>query len=136
MTPGPLETQFFTRYKFEKDFSRPGRTLQTVKVGDVYISRLGLDPSKVIGNIYYEKTNIIFFVERGRIRLHCKQINTGEDKETVVNPGDAVVHLPPYTAFSLENMENDETIIMFFSNKPLRSGEHDHPVTSQDVVDL
>lgn len=129
MTLNTFNSQFFTRYKFEKDFGRPGRSLQTVKVGGVHITRVCLDPNILIGDIYYKETNLIFFVERGRIKMKCCQINTNIEKETIIHPGEAVIHIPPFTAFTFENLESDEAVLLFFSDKRIRSDdEHDFAV--------
>lgn len=130
MPVGRSHKQFITRYKFQKDRSRLGRSLYSVKVGDVHISRLVVQPQKKIGNSYYKKTNIVFFVEYGRVRMKCVQVNTKEEKEMMLTPGNGIIHLPPYTALAFKNLARKrEAILIFFSNKALRgSDEYDFEV--------
>ena len=123
MIPGIKQKRFITRYRFEKDMSRPGRSLQCVKVGDVYITRLVVSPSKLLGNLYYKQTNLIFFVEMGRIKLKCVQMNTKEEREMTIGPGDGIIHLPPYVAMAIKNVSKKKSVLIMLSNKPLRSDD-------------
>jgi len=113
------ELQFITRYKFDKDRSKPGRSLQSVKVGDVYISRIEVEPYHVLGNLYYKTANIIFFLERGRVQMKCIQMNTEKENESVIHPGDGIIHIPPYTAMAWRNLESDPAVVMMISNKTI-----------------
>lgn len=128
------KTSFITKYKFDKDQSRPGRTVKSVCVGGVYISRVSIDPHRVAGNIYYEQTNIIFFVERRRLKMKCIQINTGEEKEMVIEAGDGVIHIPQYTAFAFKNIEDESCVLIIMSNRPLRSGDGRDLIIYQDKL--
>jgi hypothetical protein len=116
-------TRFITRYRFEKDRSRPGRSLQCVKVGGVYISRLVIESGQKIGNVYFKQTNIIFFVEVGKLYMKCIQVNTKQGKEIILSPAEGIVHLPPYVALGFKNTEKDDAVVIMFSNKALRSGD-------------
>ena len=121
MSTDDAPTRFITRYKFEKDRSRPGRSLQCVKVGGVYISRVVIEPGKSIGDIYFKQTNIILFVEVGQLVMKCVQVNTKQEKEMLLGPDEGIVHLPPYVALGLKNNQKKEAVVIMFSNKALRS---------------
>ena len=69
--------QFITSYKFTKDRSKPGRILEWVKVGEVFISRIVIDPGMTLSNIYNKETNVIMFVEKGRLKSKFVHIETG-----------------------------------------------------------
>ncbi|MFH1286280.1 MAG: hypothetical protein ABII02_00830 [Candidatus Magasanikbacteria bacterium] len=114
-------TKFITRYAFEKDKSRPGRSLQSVKVGGVFISRLEVEPGKVVGNIYYEKTNLIFFVERGQLDFKSLQLNTGERDERFFRSGDGIIHVPPNVALAFYNRFSNLAVVIMLSDQPVRS---------------
>lgn len=117
-------TKFVTRYPFAEDKSREGRTLQTVRIGGVYISRVEIDPDAVVANLYFQTTNFIFFVESGRLKAKFEQVNTKESKETVMEQGSGIMHVPPQNVFALKNLSKEESsIIVVFSDKPLRSGD-------------
>ncbi|MBT3418915.1 MAG: cupin domain-containing protein [Candidatus Magasanikbacteria bacterium] len=113
--------QFITEYQFKQDRRRKGRLLDWVKVGDVYISRLTLKDKAIIGNLYYRSTDVVFFVEKGKIKTKFVQAITEEEKEMVVGPGDGIIHLPPYVAFSFKNIRVKESVLIMISDKPLRS---------------
>lgn len=135
MTRKNAPTHFITRYKFEKDRSRPGRSLQCVKVGGVYIFRLVIEPGQVVGNIYFKQTNIIFFVEVGRLHVRCIQVNTTEEKEMMIDPSGGIIHLPPHVAVGFKNTRKENAVVIMFSDKALRSGdEYDYEVYEENVL--
>jgi mannose-6-phosphate isomerase-like protein (cupin superfamily) len=123
MMPSPQQKRFMRRYRFEKDTSRPGRSLQCVKVGDVYVTRLVIDPGKILGNLYYKQTNLIFFVEYGRLEMKCVQVHTKEEAEMLIGPGEGIIHLPPYVGIGLKNFGKKKAVLIMLSNKPLRSDD-------------
>ena len=116
-------SQFITRYKFSEDKSKPNRTLDTAKVGGVYVSRLTMQPGVVSGNLYHKETNIIFFVTKGKVRSEFVDIKTEEMQVVVSEPGSGIVHHPPGIAIAAANVSDDESVMVFFSNKPLRADD-------------
>lgn len=115
--------QFITLYNFAQDKSKPGRLLQSVKVGDVYISRLQIKPRVITANFYHKLTNTILFVERGRVRMKFIQTQTKEEKEMILEPGSGIVHFPPYVAVANKNIGREIATVILFSDKPFRSGD-------------
>ncbi len=41
-----------------------------------------------------------------------------------MKPGENVIHIPPYVARSIKNVGLDEALVVFFSNKKLRSDDN------------
>ena len=122
------EIQFIRQYRFveiPEDVSKAGRRLKTVRVGEVYVSHLTIEPGVVTGNLYHKDTNIILLVMSGRVQFTFVQVNTKERKEIYLRPGDSIVHVPPHTAIASKNVHFEPSVVLFFSNRPLRSGD-DH----------
>ena len=115
--------KFITRYPFSEDKSKAGRSLRTVRVGGVYISRLEIEPHALVANLYYKTTNFIFFVEIGRLKVKFVQVNTKEEKEMTIAPEDGIMHVPPGNAFACKNLDNTKAVMIVFSDQPLRSGD-------------
>lgn len=123
------KTHFIRHYKFKEDKSKPGRVLEWVKVGDVYVSRLFIQPGVVTANFYHKETNTIMFVEEGRVKMKYVQVNTGKSKEMVMTPGSGIVHMPHYVAVANKNIGRDVAVVILLSDKPFRSGDdYDFPI--------
>ncbi len=123
---------FIKKYSF-KELSTSGRSfLESVKVGDVYISRQVIEPGNISGNHYHKETNTIFFIEQGKVRVKFKQVHTGEEKSFVMQPGDGIVHVPTYVAVASKNIGKEEAIVILLSNKAFRSGDdYDMPIIEE-----
>jgi len=124
-------TQFITRYKSQEDRSKPRRVLDTIKVGEMYIGRLALEPDAVAANMYHEKTNLILFVTAGLIRFKFVQIDSGQSEEFEADPSFGVVHQPYRSAAALRNTHLAESVLFIFSNRPLRRDD-DYPYSIYD----
>lgn len=109
-----------THYPFQQDRRKPGRLLETVKVGGVWISRVTIDPGVITGNLYHQKTSVMMFVTQGRLRFKFVQINTGEQKEFEMERGRGLIHLPPYVAIADKNIGKDPAVVYYLSNHPFR----------------
>ncbi len=114
---------FVTEYKFNRDPSKPGRVLETVRIGEVYISRLEIEPGVVTANFYHKRTNTILFVERGKVFMKFVQVVTHETKEIVMEPGSSIVHLPTMVAIANKNIGRETAIVILFSDQQFRSGD-------------
>lgn len=114
---------FIRRYVFEKDYSKPGRLLETVKIGDVWVSRLEILPGVVTGNFYHKETNTVMFVERGKVLMGFVQTQTRQRKEIIMEPGMGIIHMPTLVATANKNIGKDTAIIILFSDRPFRSGD-------------
>ena len=112
---------FIQIFQFIRDDSRSGRVLSTVRIGDVYMSRMVIEPGVVIGNFYHKETYIMLYVEYGSVLIGLEHIETKERKEIQFRPGEDVIHISPLVARSIKNVGLDEAVIVFFSNKKLRS---------------
>lgn len=117
-------TNFVSIFQFESDKSKPGRTLGTVRIGDVYMTRLVISPGVITGNYYHKRTKIMFYVESGHIQVGFENVKTRERKEMVARPAKQIFHLPPYVSLATKNIGNEDAIIVYFSNKPLRSEDN------------
>ena len=119
-TPNP----FIQIFQFNHDDSRPGRILSTVRIGDVYMSRMTIEPGVVIGNFYHKETFIMLYVEYGSVLIGLEHIEKKERKEIQMKPSEQVIHIPPFVARSIKNVGLDDALIVFFSNKKLRSDDN------------
>lgn len=127
--------QFITRYKSQEDRSKPGRILDTIKVGEVYVARLALQPGAVAGNLYHKKTNAILFVTRGRVRCTFVQVESYEAEEFEADPQFGIIHQPPLSALAIRNIDDAESIVFCFSNRPLRKDDdYDFPILSETGI--
>jgi len=115
--------KFVTHYPFSEDRSRDERILKSVRVGGVYVSRLEVKPQAVIGNIYYQTTNLIFFVEKGECDVKFVQMSSRSELEKTLTPGQGIMHVPPKNAFAIKNTSNENGVVIVFSDKPLRAGD-------------
>ena len=96
--------QFIRHYQFEKDESKTGRTLETAKVGDVFITKLTIEPRAITGNLYHKETQVILFVSKGKVLFRFVQVNTGQVKDMIIHPEQGIIHVPPYTALASKNL--------------------------------
>src|SRR3989344_755171 len=103
MDPMEEGRQFITRYKSQEDRSKPHRVMDTIKVGEVYVSRLAMEPGAVAGNLYHKETNAIVFVTRGCARLKFVQVKSGAAEELDADPSFGIIHQPPYSAIGIRN---------------------------------
>ncbi len=123
------DDHFITWYKFTEDRSRPRRVLLGARIGGVYVAELILEPGAVAGNHYHKKTNSIFLVGRGKIRGGFERVDDGERLDFTAEPGSGIMHLPPKTAVAIKNVVADKTVVIFFANRPFRSGDDvDFPI--------
>lgn len=113
---------FITKYRFNRDETHTTRILESVRVGGVYISRLIIKPHATIGNVYLTDTNIVFFVQIGKLRVKFMHPNGTEKKEFIMDSDDGIVHIPANVAFAMKNLEDTESVAVSFSDRPL----HDH----------
>ncbi|HAZ28169.1 MAG TPA: hypothetical protein DCY48_00105 [Candidatus Magasanikbacteria bacterium] len=114
---------FLQIFLFVDDASKTGRVLSTAKIGEVYMSRLTIEPGIVTGNLYSKETNIMFFVERGSVIAEFEHIETKVRKHIEMKPGKNAVHVFPYVARAIKNVGHNEAVLIFFSNRRLRSGD-------------
>ena len=115
---------FLQIFKFQKDESIPGRVLSSAKIGDVYMARITIAPGQVTGNKYHKETRRMFYVARGRVRGVFENISTKERRELLIEPLKQAFHLPENVALAFKNEGKGEAVIIFFSNKPVRSDDN------------
>jgi len=120
------QQQFITKYTFHKDETIPNRVLESVRVGGVQISRIIIKPKAIIGNIYRSETNAVYFTQVGNVEMKFMKIDGSMEKTFHLGPNDGIIHLPPNVAFAIRNLEDTESVMVAFSDRPL----HDH---SDDV---
>ncbi|HYE59691.1 MAG TPA: hypothetical protein VEA18_00710 [Candidatus Kapabacteria bacterium] len=116
-------------FRFEESTRKPGRVLSSVRIGDVYMSRLTIEPGITTGNYFHKKTKVMFYVERGDVLASFEHVKTGEKKKLVIVPDKHVIHVPPFVAHATKNVGKRKAVLVFFSNKALRSEDcFDHRV--------
>lgn len=120
-------TDFVDIFHFKPDRSKPGRVLDTAKIGDVYMSRLVIDPGVTTGNYFHKKTRVMFYVGGGDVLAGFEHVHTGEKKEMMVNYAKEVIHVPPYVALATKNVGHEQAILIFFSDRPIRDKEDCYP---------
>ena len=64
-----MKNEFITKYNFNKDTSKAGRILESVKVGKIYISRVVMKPGVITGNYYHKETSSMYMVEAGKVKF-------------------------------------------------------------------
>ncbi|MFZ2189895.1 MAG: hypothetical protein WA057_05370 [Candidatus Magasanikiibacteriota bacterium] len=118
-----IKKEFITKYNFSKDTSKAGRILECVKVGQIYISRVVMEPGVITGNYYHKETNSMYMVEAGKVKFKFVQVNTKETKEMELKVGSSLVNLPPFVAIASKNCGTEKACVVVFSDRPLRSGD-------------
>jgi len=110
---------FITKYTFHKDEKRPTRVLESVRVGGIYISRIIVRPHATVGNVYLTETNLVFFVQIGKVLAKFVRPDGTEEKEFVMDSQDGIVNVPPNVAFAMKNMDATDSVVVAFSDRPL-----------------
>ncbi len=118
---------FIQLFRFSEDKSKSGRVLSSAKIGNVYMSRLVLNPGVTSGNYYHKKTKIMFYVGRGRVKAVFEQVKSKKKYTLMMEPGKHVVHVPSYVAIATKNMGKQKAILVYFSNHALRAGNDAFP---------
>jgi len=119
--------QFIDVFDFKPDKSKPGRTLETAKIGDVYMSRLVIDPGITTGNYFHKKTRKMFYAGGGEILAAFEHVKTKQRKEMTLEYAKQVIHVPPNVAIATKNIGYNQAILIFFSDRPLRDEEDTFP---------
>lgn len=117
------KNRFIEVFSFKEDASKPGRMLATAKIGDVYMSRLVIDKGVVTGNYFHKKTRVMFYCANGNVLARFEHVKTHEKKEIALTRGKQVIHVPPYVALATKNVGRGKATLVFFSDRPLRSGD-------------
>ncbi|HBB38551.1 MAG: hypothetical protein UV82_C0011G0015 [Candidatus Magasanikbacteria bacterium GW2011_GWD2_43_18] len=118
---------FVTTYHFHKDDTKKTRVLESVRVGGVYITRMIIFPKAIIGNLYFTKTNMVFFAQVGELDAKFIQPSSGKEKMFHLEPDSGIVHVPPYVAFAIKNRLDTESVLVSFSDEPLHDRSDDVP---------
>ncbi|OIO20292.1 MAG: hypothetical protein CO029_00095 [Candidatus Magasanikbacteria bacterium CG_4_9_14_0_2_um_filter_41_10] len=118
---------FVTIYRFHKDDTKKSRILESVRVGGVYITRMIIRPRATIGNLYFTKTNMVFFVQSGNLDATFIQPSSGQEKSFHLEPDSGIIHVPPHVAFGIKNTQDTESILVSFSDRPLHDRDDDVP---------
>ena len=117
------ENHFIQQFKFKDDKVAPGRSVSYMKMGDLYISKISIDPGIKLGNTYHKKTRVMFFVSQGRVRFTFKQINTEQVQEIIIENEREAIHVPEFVASTTENIGDTKAVIIAFSNESLQSDD-------------
>lgn len=115
-----IPTDFVKVFEFKQDKSKPGRVLETAKIGGVHMSRLSIDPGVVTGNYYRKQTRLMFYVGGGEVLAAFEHVKTGQRKEMMVLYGQHAIHVPPYVALATKNVGHTKAMLIFFSDNPVR----------------
>lgn len=115
---------FIKVFHFQEDNSKEGRLLATAKIGDVYMSRLVIDPGVTTGGYYHKETRMMFYVGNNPVEALFEHVLTGEQKKMRLEPGKQAIHVPENVIVTTKNISTGEAVLVFFSNKPLRSNDN------------
>jgi dTDP-4-dehydrorhamnose 3,5-epimerase-like enzyme len=118
-----MGTDFVNVFKFINDHTKPGRILSSVKIGEMYMTRMVVNPGVLTGNKYHKHTQVMAFVERGNIEAIFENINTKERRKIQIKTGTQAIHIPNCVAHSMRNVGTDQAVVLFFTDKRLRSGD-------------
>ncbi|MBI2990243.1 MAG: hypothetical protein HYY51_03600 [Candidatus Magasanikbacteria bacterium] len=116
----PKHNPFVQVFHFKHDKTKEGRLLSSVKIGDVYMSRLTIKPGIITGNYFRKKNMLMFYVESGNVFSVCEHAQSKERKEFHLKPGEQVVHVPPMVSLATKNIGKTTAILVFFSTRPIR----------------
>lgn len=114
---------FVQVFPFITDTTKPGRTLATARIGELYMSRLTIAPGITTGNLYHKRTAIMFFVEKGNVLSAFKHIHTQQEQQLSLTPGSQVVHIPVNIAHATKNVGEEDAVIIFFTDHKLRTDD-------------
>ncbi|OGH73858.1 MAG: hypothetical protein A3C90_01280 [Candidatus Magasanikbacteria bacterium RIFCSPHIGHO2_02_FULL_51_14] len=114
---------FIQVFRFVDDTSKPGRVLSTAKIGDVYMTRLTLEPGVTSGNYYHKQTRVMFYSSGSPVLAAFEHVRTKERKEILLQPRELAIHWPEYVAIATKNVGSEPAVLVFFSNNPLRLPE-------------
>lgn len=114
---------FIRFFSFEEDKTKPGRVISTAKIGDVYMSRITINPGVRIGNYYNKKTHAMFYVETGQVEAVFEQVKTKERIQKKIPAGRKAVHIPAYVSRAIKNIGKEQAVLVFFTNRRIRSGD-------------
>lgn len=117
---GPQYNSFIQTFEFGHDSSKPGRVLSSAKIGDIFMSRLVMEPGVTTGNYYHKVNRLMFYVEYGKVIVACEHIRSKERKQMIMEPGQKILHVPEDVALATRNIGRTEAVIIFFSNFPIR----------------
>lgn len=122
--------EFIGVFHLTPDTSRPGRVLSSVRIGDVFMSRLEIQPGVICGNYYHKETDVILYAEQGQVIAAFEHVETKEKTDCSLDLGQKVVHVPAYIAHGTKNVGTSLAVVVFLSNKPLRSDDdcYSYPV--------
>lgn len=120
---GIAHNRFIDTLPFNVDSSKSGRVLLWVRIGDIFMSRLEIQPGVVTGNYFHKDTRVTFYLGRGTVQAAFKHVETGCTSEIIIEPRKQVIHVPPLVAHATKNVGQDPAILVFFSDRKLRSGD-------------
>lgn len=118
---------FITKYKFHKDEKKETRVLESVRVGGVHITRVVIQPNATVGNVYLTATNLVFFVQVGRVHTKFVQTDGSKEKSFDLEPNSGIIHVPPGVAFGIKNLVDKKSVVVAFSDRPLHDHSDDEP---------
>jgi len=75
---------------------------------------------------------LMCFMEFGRVRLKCVDLESKLEKELIMEPGNHVVHIPPGVGFAMKNLDSKGSLLVVFSNKPLRSKDDEEIIVIEE----
>lgn len=126
-------TEFIAVSEFYANNDKPGRTLSEAKIGGVFMSELEIEPGVITGGYYHTDTEMIFYVRSGRVRIIFEQVNLVEKKEFIMESKSHVAHVPSYVRCTAENIGEENAVVVFFSNNPIRKKTLDEPPLRKDL---
>lgn len=121
--PDKFSDRFINTLPFNVDTSKTGRVLCWVRIGDIYMSRLEIEPGVATGNYFHKETRVTFYLGRGRVRAAFKQVETECTSDILLETRKQVIHVPSYVAHATKNVGQEPAILVFFSDRKLRSGD-------------
>jgi len=116
-----INKDFIQIFRLSEDNTKPGRVLYSAKIGEVYMTRIMIDPGVIIGNHYRKNTRVMYHLCSGQALVVFEDVATKQKQEFMLRQKREVVHVPENVALAVKNVGNDVAELVAFSNNPLRS---------------
>lgn len=82
---------------------------------------VSIQPGRTRANHYHRKKEEWIAITAGKITLHLKDVHSGEEDEVILDANSEeseIIHIPPFIAHALENIDSGKSSIIVFSKSP------------------
>lgn len=82
---------------------------------------VSIQPGRTRANHYHRKKEEWMAITAGKINLHLKDVNSGEEDKVLLDANSEeseIIHILPFVAHALENIDSGKSSIIVFSKNP------------------